>query len=132
MLLGYCLDPTTMAWFPPISLTTPAECWHFCLRYHGHTPEIRITDLDDCLVLHVHHHILQIPLEAGQVGLIDLRDGIATVVPAATVQPSARRTPDPDGACEICQAQPWVQLAKWHEAFVCADCARTEARPDGA
>jgi hypothetical protein len=83
MMFGYCLDPTTGTWFPPVALTTPGECWHFCRRYHASTPDIRITDLDDALVLAVQDHILQIPLGEGQMGLIDLRDGVATVVPAA-------------------------------------------------
>jgi hypothetical protein len=91
MFLGYCLDPASYTWFPPVGLTTPEECWRFCRRYHASTPEIRITDLDDYLVLHVQDHILRIPLEDDQMGLIDLRDGVATVVPAA-------HEPRPDGA----------------------------------
>jgi hypothetical protein len=82
MLFGYCFDATAGVWFPPVALVTPEECWHFCRRYHAYTPKIRITDLDDCLVLHVQDHILRVPLDADQMGLIDLRDGGTTVVPA--------------------------------------------------
>jgi hypothetical protein len=132
MFLGYCLDPATHTWFPPIPLATPEECWAFCLRYHARTPEIRIADLDDCLMMQVQDHLLCMPLDADFMRVIDLRDGVTRLVPWAAVESPAPPHPTSDAVCEICERQLWTQLAQWHEALVCRDCARTEPRPEGA
>jgi hypothetical protein len=132
MFVGYCFDPVTATWGPPMHIPTPDACWTFCLYYHARTPEIRIADLDDFLVLHVQDHILRLPLEADQMRLIDLRDGATRVVPAALLEAPAVLDSDPDLACEICGTQRWTQLARWHQCLVCATCAHHEPWPEGA
>jgi hypothetical protein len=58
MFLGYCLNPADQSWTPPVHLATAEEAFHYCRLHHGWIDEIRITDADDFIVLHMVNHVL--------------------------------------------------------------------------
>lgn len=52
MFLGYCFDKDGR-YCPPVSLETVEEVFSYVALQKNLFPEIRITDLDDYVVLHV-------------------------------------------------------------------------------
>lgn len=34
--------------------------------------------------------------------------------------------------CSVCAERPWSQMARWHAALVCADCASGEPEEEGS
>jgi hypothetical protein len=74
MFFGYCLNPVDQSWTPPVSLPTARDCYHYCALHHHWTPEVRITDEGDFLVLHVEDHILKCPMPDGTLEEHDLRE----------------------------------------------------------
>ncbi len=65
MYLAYCLIPVADTWTPPVHLDTAADCLRYCVLHHRWAPEIRITDEDDFVVLHVVDHVLKCPMPDG-------------------------------------------------------------------
>lgn len=63
--LGYCLNPVDGSWTPPVHLDTPEACFRYCALHHRWAPEIRITDEEDFIVLHVENHVLKCPMPDG-------------------------------------------------------------------
>ena len=63
--LAYCLIPVDGSWTPPVHLETAEECFHYCLMHHVWTPEIRVTDAEDFLVLHALKGVLKCPMPDG-------------------------------------------------------------------
>jgi hypothetical protein len=63
--LGHCLMPGDQAWTPPVHLDAAEACFRYCLLHHRWASEIRMTDEDDCLVLHVVAHVLRCPMPDG-------------------------------------------------------------------
>jgi hypothetical protein len=61
MFLAYCLNPVNQRWTPAIHLKEAAHCFRYCFLHYVWSPEIRITDEEDCIVLHVENGILKIP-----------------------------------------------------------------------
>ena len=61
MFYGYCLNPADGSWTPPVTLETAQACYLYCAIHHAYIEEIRITDEEDCIVLHTVHHVLRIP-----------------------------------------------------------------------
>jgi len=59
--LAYCRGPADQTWTPPVHLDTPEACLRYVYLHHGWAPEIRITDDEDFLIMHVQDHILKIP-----------------------------------------------------------------------
>lgn len=74
MFYGYCLDPVSQSWTPPVSLPTARDCYQYCVLHHHLFPEVRITDESDFLVLQVDHHILKCPQPDGSLREDDLRE----------------------------------------------------------
>ena len=72
MFKGYCLNPVDGSWTPPVTLKDAGAAYRYCLVHHHWSPEIRICDADDYLVLHVEHHVLKCPLEDGTLRAIRL------------------------------------------------------------
>ena len=65
MYLAYCLNPANATWTPPVHLNTPEECFDYCLLHHVWALEIRVTDEDDYVVLHVEAHVMKLPMPDG-------------------------------------------------------------------
>jgi hypothetical protein len=61
MFLGYCLNPADHSWTPAVHLKEADDCFRYCFLHYRWSPEIRITDEDDYVVLHVENSILKIP-----------------------------------------------------------------------
>ena len=59
--LAYCRNPVDQSWTSPVHLETPADCFRYAYLHHIWAPEIRITDDEDFLIMHVQDHILKIP-----------------------------------------------------------------------
>lgn len=45
--------PNDLGWTPPVTLQNAEACMRYCLLHHHMFPEIRITDEDDAVVMHV-------------------------------------------------------------------------------
>ncbi len=58
MYFGYCLIPFDNCWTPPVHLETAEAAFCYCKLHHRWFQEIRITDEDDFMVLHVIDHML--------------------------------------------------------------------------
>ena len=65
MFLGYCLHPVDGFWTPAVHLATVEEAFRYCILHHHWSLEIRITDEEDFVVLHVENHLLKIPMPDG-------------------------------------------------------------------
>jgi hypothetical protein len=72
MFLGYCLNPADQSWTPPVHLATAEEAFHYCAMHHRWTDEIRITDEDDFMVLHMTNHVIKCPMPDGTFQFIPL------------------------------------------------------------
>ena len=64
-LFGYCLNPADGSWTPPVRLESAEAAYRYCALHHGWAPEIRITDTEDFVVLHVVDHVLICPMPDG-------------------------------------------------------------------
>jgi hypothetical protein len=67
MFLGYCLIPINNTWTPPVRLETAEAAFMYCTLHYKWTDEIRITDEDDFVVLHMEHRTLKIPMPDGSI-----------------------------------------------------------------
>jgi hypothetical protein len=61
MYHGYCFVTIGGHYTPKVRLETPEECFGYCTLQSQLFPEIRITDEDDCCVMHMRNHILKVP-----------------------------------------------------------------------
>jgi hypothetical protein len=61
MFYGYCFLTIDGQYTPKVHLETPEQCFRYCQRWAAFFPEIRITDADDCCVLHVRNNVLKVP-----------------------------------------------------------------------
>jgi hypothetical protein len=83
MFLAYRRHPVSDTWTPPVPLATAAACYRYCALHHGMTPEIRIVDEDDCIVLQMREHVLRIPLPHGRFREMPLTPLLVEVICAA-------------------------------------------------
>jgi hypothetical protein len=61
MFLAYCLNPVDQSWTPAVHLKEAVDCFTYCFLHYRWSPEIRVTDEEDFVVLHVENGILKIP-----------------------------------------------------------------------
>lgn len=73
MFLGYCLNPADQSWTPAVHLATAEEAYCYCGLHHRWASEIRITDEEDFVVLHVEDHVLKCPMPDGTLRETPLR-----------------------------------------------------------
>jgi len=84
MFLAYCLNPIDQSWTPPVHCRTAAEAYRYCALHHTYIREIRVTDTDDFIVLHMVNHVLHIPMPDGTLRELPLTPDLIAVINAAT------------------------------------------------
>lgn len=80
MYYGYCFVPSLRLWMPARTLQTAEDVMAYCRLQHQLFPAIRITDADDCCVLHVVRHVMYCPLSDGTFSALNLSTGAQTIL----------------------------------------------------
>lgn len=83
MFFGYCLFPDGRGWTPAITLPSATAAYRYCALHAHRTREIRITDDEDFVVLHMLDQVFHIPLPDGSVRRLPLTPELRAVIDAA-------------------------------------------------